>query len=144
MTNKERYQRTFGALHASPKTLEVLTMNEHKRKFRMPKLLVIAACLAALLATTAFAANEITDGKLGATVLYFFNGAAREADLVDNGDGSYTFEIDGVNGRINDESCEVYSEDNDGEDKEIHVLIPAENMDGSDDEFVPGDTVNGN
>jgi len=143
MTNRERYQKTFGALHASPETLEGLTMNKYKRSFRLPKLAVIAACLTALLATTAFAANEITGGKLGATVLYFINGAAREADLVDNGDGSYSFEVDGASGSIDDKSCEVYSEGDTGEDKEIHILIPEKNMDGSNFEFIPEEAEQG-
>lgn len=144
MTNRERYQNAFGALHASPETLEGLIMKKHKRIFRLPKLAVIAACLIALLATTAFAANEITGGRLGATVLCFFNGQAQEVDLADNGDGSYSFEVDGISGSIRDESCEIYSEGDTGEDKEIHVLIPEENMDNDSCEFVPEDAANGN
>lgn len=144
MTNRERYQRTFGALHASPDTLEVLIMNEHKRKFRLSKLVVIGACLAALLATTAFAANEVTGGKLGAAVLYFINGEAREAELTDNGDGSYSFEMDGINGRLDEHSAEIHTDGDTGEDEEIQIIIPGDIMDGGNYESAPESAADSN
>lgn len=75
MTNRERYQKAFGALHASRETvLEVPTMKKTANRIHITRLLVTAACLLALLVTSAFAANEVTDGALMNYIKVIVNG----------------------------------------------------------------------
>lgn len=126
MTNRERYRKTFDVLHASPETLEVFRMKQHRRRFHMTKLVVIAACLVALLATSAFAANVISGGNLGFTVLSIFNGETREVELTDLGDGCYTFENGGMTGTITagEHSAAVSVEGGQGENQTIEVILP--------------------
>lgn len=81
MTNRERYQKTFGALHASQKmVLEVTQMRQNTRKFRLTRIAVAVACLMALLVTTAFAANEVTDGALMDYIKIVVNGQEMTLD----------------------------------------------------------------
>ena len=144
MTNKERYQKTFGALHASPHALEELTMNTRTHNTRMPKLLVLAACLAALLATTAFAANEATDGALAHRLICIINGEAIDlsGSIEENGTTTYT---DGdVEVVINNETTEDCSSTSvavtaeGGEDGYVEFIIPEAEMD-NDTEVTPSE-----
>lgn len=128
MTNRERYQKTFGALHASRQQLEELTMKETKRNFHMPKLLVIAACLVALLATTAFAANEVTDGALAEQIICFINGEAVDLSAALEQDGVTTYTDGDVEITVDNESGADYDAVTvtieGGEDANVEVILP--------------------
>lgn len=100
MTNKQRYQDTFKALHASKERLgKVYFMENKRRKFYVGRVLAAAAIAAALLTVSAFAANAATDGRLFEAITFSINGEV--TNLTPQEDGSYTFETkDGVHGAI--------------------------------------------
>ncbi|MCD8085227.1 MAG: hypothetical protein LUF28_02670 [Clostridiales bacterium] len=100
MTNRERYRRTFGALHASPDTvLEATKMKQNKRRALRPLTgLAAAAAATALLVGSAFAVNEVTDGALAEriqSIRVWFNGEETEITLVSTGEGTYDVVSDG-------------------------------------------------
>lgn len=104
MTNKERYRRTFGALHVSDERLrEVYSMKNHKKTLRIGRALLAAACVTALLTVSAFAANEVTDGIVFEKITAFVDGVM--GTVTANGDGSFTIRT---------------------EDGNVHVLTPVE------------------
>ena len=114
MTNRENYRRTFGALHVSEERLrEVYHMNKHINLTRIGRAVLVAACIMALLTVSAFAANEVTDGKVLEKITVFVNGVM--GSYTPNGDGSYTFK---------------------GEDGQDIILTY---VDGSEDEMVTED-----
>lgn len=87
MTNRERYRKTFGALHASRTTgLEVSKMKQTANRIHVTRLLVTAACLMALLVSSAFAANAATDGALAEYVTLLIDGQAYQAQLESGGE----------------------------------------------------------
>ena len=100
MTNKQRYQDTFKALHASKEQLGKVYFMENKRgKFYVGRILAAAAVAAALLTVSAFAANAATDGRLFEAIIFTINGEV--TNLTPQEDGSYTFETkDGIHGSI--------------------------------------------
>lgn len=100
MTNKQRYQDTFKALHASKERLgKVYFMENKRRKFYVGRVLAVAAIVAALLTVSAFAANAVTDGRLFEAITFTVNGEV--TNLTPQEDGSYTFDTkDGVHGSI--------------------------------------------
>ena len=90
MTEKEKFQRAFAPLHASPDTLtEVMKMTEQKhgkRALRRAATLVLAAALVLALAGIAYASDL---GGIQYTVQLWFNGELTDATLTVN-EGSYT------------------------------------------------------
>lgn len=102
MTNKERYQKTFGALHASQElVLEVTKMRQNTRKFRLTRIAVAVACMMALLVTTAFAANEATNGALMNYIKIIVNGqevTLERQGTTEDGDPIYGGSIDETDG----------------------------------------------
>ena len=90
MTNRERYRRTFEALHVSDECLkEVYSMKESRKIKNIGRTLLIAACVTALLTMSAFAANEVTGGAVARQVYLFVDGIM--GSYVPNGNGVYTF-----------------------------------------------------
>lgn len=127
MTNRERYQKTFGALHASRETvLEVPNMKKTANRIHMTRLLVTAACLLALLVTTAFAANEATDGALLDYIKVIVNG--QEMQLERQGTTEEGYPIYG--GTIQEDgerSTDLWITGSDGWDGEQeHVIVSAD------------------
>ncbi len=90
MTEKEKFQRAFAPLHASPDTLtEVMKMTEQKhgkRALRRATTLGLAAALVLALAGIAYASDL---GGIQYTVQLWFNGELTDATLTVN-EGSYT------------------------------------------------------
>lgn len=120
MTNRERYQKTFGALHASRDTvLEVTAMKNSKLKFHLSRCVAAAACTVALMAGTAFAANEATDGALSNYIRCFINGVEYQVKITD--DNVYkTTTNDGaseilITGEFQDENGEAVDMQNAGD-----------------------------
>ena len=96
MTNRERYRRTFEALHVSDERLrEVYFMEKNRKPMRIGRALLIAAAVMALLTVSAFAANEATNGavfhKISVAVNYVL------AEVIPNGDGSFTVKTEDGN-----------------------------------------------
>jgi hypothetical protein len=101
MTNKERYQRTFSALHASGElNLEVnkITMSKTKKR-HISKFTAIcaAAVLAAGMCTTAYAADV---GGIQRTIQIWLHGDQTSAELnIEQGDHTtYTMTYEDENG----------------------------------------------
>lgn len=85
MTNKERYKRTFAALHASEQTMEELTMEtgelkvvKGKKRISKAAAVALAAALLLALATAGFAADV---GGIRRTVQIWFQGDLTDAVL---------------------------------------------------------------
>ena len=97
MTNSERYRRTFGALHVSGERLKEVYEMENRKKLHIGRMILIGACVMALLTVSAFAANEVTGGKVFEKITVFVNGALVDGfkgSYTANGDGSYTIETE--------------------------------------------------
>ena len=90
MTEKERFQRAFTPLHASPDTMtEVMKMTERKTKrpaLRRAATLGLAAALVLALGSVAYASDL---GGIQRTVQLWLNGEMTDATLTVN-EGSYT------------------------------------------------------
>ena len=90
MTEKERFQRAFAPLHASPDTMtEVMKMTEQKTKrpaLRRAATLGLAAVLVLALGSVAYASDL---GGIQRTVQLWLNGEMTDATLTVN-EGSYT------------------------------------------------------
>lgn len=119
MTNKQRYQQAFGALHVSKERLwEVYAMRESKKTVRVGRAVLIAVCVMALLTVTAYAANEVTDGWVFGQIECLVDGVTGKLIPRDEGyrliteDGkSYDITVtDGTSGTTGDGSVsyEVY------------------------------------
>lgn len=93
MTEKERFQRAFAPLHASPDTMtEVMKMTERKTKrpaLRRAATIGLAAALVLALGSVAYASDL---GGIQRTVQLWLNGEMTDATLTVN-EGSYTCAI---------------------------------------------------
>lgn len=101
MTEKEKFQKTFGKLHASPELLtEVLNMTEEKnvisiekkqKKYRIPKIAAAAIALALVLSSgTAVYAMDL--GGVQRMVQVWIHGEQTDATLtVEDGNYSLTY-----------------------------------------------------
>lgn len=107
MTNKERYKRTFAALHASEKTMEDLTMEtgelkviNGKKRISKAAAVALAAALLLALATAGFAADV---GGIRRTVQIWFQGDRTDAVLEVQTDGSYTLQYKDAEGQTHEQ-----------------------------------------
>lgn len=96
MTDREKFQKTFSKLHASPDLLtEVMEMAE-KRRYHIPKVAVAAIACVVILGsgTTAYAMNV---GGIQRTIQIWIHGDQTDAQFVVE-DGSYTLDYEDENG----------------------------------------------
>ena len=99
MTEKERFQRAFAPLHASPDTMtEVMKMTERKTKrpaLRRAATLGLAAALVLALGSVAYASDL---GGIQRTVQLWLNGEMTDATLtVKNGHYTVNYTVRGFN-----------------------------------------------
>ena len=95
MTNKEKYQRAFGVLHASDDFLtEARMMKAKKMTARRAVLLCAAAALILGLATVCYAENV---GGIRRTIQLWVHGDQTDA-VMDMEDGNYTLSYDDAQG----------------------------------------------
>lgn len=98
MTDKERYQRTFSAVHASGDYLKEVKSMKNTKKFKFTKL--IAACiviaLLAAISTVAYAANI---GNIQNKIQIWRNGAETDAVLEITNPGEYVLKYTDENGK---------------------------------------------
>ena len=96
MTDREKFQKTFSKLHASPDLLtEVMEMAE-KRRYHIPKVAVAAiACVVILGSGTAAYAMNV--GGIQRTIQIWIPGDQTDAQFVVE-DGSYTLDYEDENG----------------------------------------------
>ena len=89
MTGKERFQRAFAPLHASPDTMtEVMKMTERKTKrpaLRRAATIGLAAALVPALGSVAYASDF---GGIQRTVQLWLNGEMTDATLTVNGEAT--------------------------------------------------------
>ena len=103
MTDREKFQKTFSKLHASPDLLtEVVEMAEEKqvitkkRRYHIPKAAVAAiACVVVLGSGTAAYAMNV--GGIQRTIQIWIHGDQTDAQFVVE-DGSYTLDYEDENG----------------------------------------------
>ena len=91
MTNKERYQRTFSALHASEDFLTEVNQMKHTAKNGKKRIVALVAAVAiiAVLATAAYAADV---GGIRRTVQIWLHGDQTDAVLEVNQNADATTE----------------------------------------------------
>ena len=100
MTDREKFQKTFSKLHASPDLMtEVMEMAEvKKKKYHIPKVAVAAiACVVVLGSGTAAYAMNV--GGIQRTIQIWIHGDQTDAQFVVE-DGSYTLDYEDENGEI--------------------------------------------
>lgn len=97
MTNKEKYQRTFSALHASEDILMEVKAMKKTHKIYVGKLAAVcaAAVMVLALASAAYAADL---GGIQRTVQLWFRGEPIDAVFESNGNGEYTLTYTDENG----------------------------------------------
>lgn len=118
MTNKERYQRAFSALHASGEMMEVNVMKNTKRRYVRRAVAICAAALVLALAGIAYAADV---GGIRRTVQIWLHGDQTDAVLdilgseytltytdgqgrtQERGGGGVAFEADGTERALTEE-----------------------------------------
>lgn len=104
MTNKERYKRTFQALHSSPDTItEVLNMlneqSKHKIRRSFPR--AAAVCLVlALMVGSSLAAYAANVGGIQRIIQVWIHGDQTDAVIEFDGQGGYTLEYEDADGSI--------------------------------------------
>lgn len=96
MTDREKFQKTFSKLHASPDLLtEVMEMAE-KRRYHMPKVAVAAiACVVVLGSGTAAYAMNV--GGIQRTIQIWIHGDQTDAQFVVE-DGNYSLDYENEDG----------------------------------------------
>lgn len=127
MTNKERYQRTFSALHASERKWEEVPMKNTKKRY-IPRLIAVcaAAVLVIAMATAAYAADV---GGIQRTIQIWIRGDQTDAVLDiqegehteytltyedadgvvhERGGGGIAFELDGTERRLTEEEIQEH------------------------------------
>lgn len=97
MTNKEKYQRTFSALHASEDILMEVKAMKKTHKIYVGKLAAVcaAAVMVLALASAAYAADL---GGIRQTVQLWFRGEQIDAVFESDGNGGYTLTYTGEDG----------------------------------------------
>ena len=102
MTNKERYQRTFSALHASEyHAMEEFQMQKTRKRF-VPRLVTVCAVVA-LVAALAVAAYAADLGGIQRTVQLWIHGDQTDA-ILEVQDGTYTLTYEDVDGNLREQS----------------------------------------
>lgn len=119
MKNKERYQRTFSAVHTSTDYYaEVMKMNKTHKRFYMSKAKVACLILVLVLgaATTAYAANV---GGIQRTVQIWLHGDQTDAVLDIKEDGSYNLSWQDENGAVKEQGGGGVAIEEDGTERPL-------------------------
>lgn len=104
MTNKEKYQKAFSALHASDNiSLEEEIMEKNRQIYRMKK--AAAACAAVIIAfgsiTVAYAADL---GGIQQKITAWFHGESVQLNVSGDGKGSYSYTYTDESGQTHEGS----------------------------------------
>jgi len=119
MKNKERYQRTFLAVHTSTDYYaEVIKMNKAHKRFYMSKAMVACLVLVFVLgaATTAYAANV---GGIQRTVQIWLHGDQTDAVIDIKEDGSYSLSWQDENGAVQEQGGGGVAIEEDGKERPL-------------------------
>ena len=132
MTNKERYQRAFSALHASAKTMEVRPM-ENKRKHYVRRAVAVcaAAALVLALAGIAYAADV---GGIQRTIQVWLRGDLTNATLDIQG-GEYTLTYTDGQGQAQERGGGGIAMEADGTERALTEEEIMEQLDSPDVEY---------
>lgn len=135
MTNRERYQRAFSALHASAKTMEVKTMENKTRRYtRRAVAVCAAAALVLALAGIAYAADV---GGIRRTVQIWLHGDQTDAVLDIQGSQytEYTLTYTDGQGRTRQMSGGGVAFDADGNERLLTEAEVMEQLDAPEVEY---------
>lgn len=127
MSNKEKYQRAFGALHSSRDySLEVKDMK--KRGFVIPRVAVASFAVVALLGISSGTAYAMDLGGIQETIRIWIHG--REATAVMNlDDGVYTITYTDENGEVQQLGGGGVAIDANGNERQVTANEFVENLD---------------
>ncbi len=127
MSNKEKYQRAFGAIHSSRDySLEVKDMK--KRGFVIPRVAVASFAVVALLGISSGTAYAMDLGGIQETIRIWIHG--REATAVMNlDDGVYTITYTDENGELQQIGGSGVAIDANGNESQVTVNEFVENLD---------------
>ena len=127
MSNKEKYQRAFGALHSSRDySLEVKDMK--KRGFVIPRVAVASFAVVALLGISSGTAYAMDLGGIQETIRIWIHG--REATAVMNlDDGVYTITYTDENGELQQLGGGGVAIDANGNESQVTANEFVENLD---------------
>lgn len=143
MTDKERYQRTFSLLQASPKKLmEVKTMNRDNTVVKLvPVRRLMSLCAAALLlaamASVAYAADI---GGIRRTIRLWIHGDPTDA-VLEVRDGGYSLTYQDDKGEEKDIGGGGVAIENDGSERPLTEDEILEYLDSPDVEYLEDGTV---
>lgn len=117
MTNKEKYQRTFGTLHASDDFLTEVTHMNAKKHFSSRRLVCLCAAVILIfgLATVAYATDL---GGIRKTIQFWLRGEQIEAEWQAQ-DGSYTISYTDANGTVHERGGGGVAIDDDGSERPL-------------------------
>ena len=139
MTNKERYKRTFSALHASDDFLMEVTLMKRTGKVRKNRIVALCAAIAliAVLATAAYATDV---GGIRRTIQIWLHGDQTDAVLeVDNGTYKLTYEDE--NGEVKEMGGGGVAMDGFGKERPLTEEEIMEHLDMPDVEYLDDGSV---
>ena len=139
MTNKERYKRTFSALHASDDFLMEVTPMKRTGKVRKNRIVALCAAIAliAVLATAAYATDV---GGIRRTIQIWLHGDQTDAVLeVDNGTYKLTYEDE--NGEVKEMGGGGVAMDGLGKERPLTEEEIMEHLDMPDVEYLDDGSV---
>ncbi len=117
MTNKEKYQRTFGTLHASDEFLTEVNHMNAKKHFPSRRLVCLCAAVILIfgLATVAYAADL---GGIRQTIQVWLRGEPIEAEWQAQ-DGNYTISFKDADGTVHERSGGGIAVEPDGSERPL-------------------------
>ena len=106
MTNKEKYRRAFGVLHASEDILTEVTHMETKKHFSLRKAVLLCAAVIAVFAMAGVCYAEDVGG-IQRTIQLWCYGDQTDA-VLEIQDGSYELTYEAADG-VHSEGCLLYT-----------------------------------
>lgn len=133
MTNRQRYQRAFSALHASENCLMEVKAMKHTKKINISRL--AAVCAAAVMVTALACAAYAADvGGIQRSVQLWINGDQTDAVLDIQGTG-YTVTYQDQDGAVREFGGGGVAIDDDGSERPLTEAEIMEHLDSPDVEY---------
>lgn len=133
MTNKQRYQRAFSALHASEDCLMEVKAMKHTRKLNVSRL--AAVCAAAVMVTALACAAYAADvGGIQRSIQLWINGDQTDAVLDIQGTG-YTVTYQDQDGAVREFGGGGVAIEDDGSERPLTEAEIMEQLDSPDVEY---------
>lgn len=118
MRNREKYRRTFSAIHTSKDYLTEVGEMKRESRFRISKAMVVCTAVVLImgLSAVAYAANI---GGIQKTIRLWIRGEQKNAVFESSGDGSYKLTYEDEEGRIREQGGGGVAIEEDGTERPL-------------------------